>query len=92
MIRQEITVTNHLGIHARPAAFIVQTSLTFESRVWLEKDGTSADAKSIIDVMTLFVPCGSRIAVCASGRDEAKAVEAVVKLFEAKFNEDKQDG
>jgi phosphocarrier protein HPr len=87
MIRQEITVSNRLGIHARPASLIVQTSLAFNSRIWLEKDSISADAKSILDVMTLAVPCGSRITICAAGGDEVLAVAAVVKLFETKFNE-----
>lgn len=92
MTRQEITITNRLGIHARPASLIIQTSLPFECRIWLEKADESADAKSILEVMMLAASCDSKIAVCASGKDEAKAVEAVVKLFEAKFNEDKQDG
>ena len=89
MIRQEITVSNRLGIHARPASLIFQTSLQFESRIWLEKDDISADGKSILEVMTLAAPKGTKITVCASGKDEARAVETLVKLFETKFNEDK---
>jgi phosphocarrier protein HPr len=87
MIQQEVRVTNHLGIHARPASLIVQTSSAFQSDVWLEKDGTEANAKSIMSVMMLAAGCDSMVVVRASGKDEEKAVDAIVKLFESKFNE-----
>jgi phosphocarrier protein len=87
MIQQEVTVANYLGIHARPASLIVQTSSAFAADVWLEKDGTSANAKSIMSVMMLAAGCESKVLVRASGVDEAKALEAIVKLFAAKFNE-----
>ena len=49
----QITVTNSLGIHARPASLIVQTAMKFKSASTLIKDGASADAKSIMSVMML---------------------------------------
>jgi phosphotransferase system HPr-like phosphotransfer protein len=72
MVEQEIFVSNVLGIHARPAALIVQLSNKFASEVWLEKDGVKADAKSIM---------------CAKGREEHQAVDALVNLFKSNFNE-----
>jgi phosphocarrier protein len=87
MIQQEVTVANYLGIHARPASLIVQTSSAFAADIWLEKDGTSANAKSIMSVMMLAAGCESKVLVRASGTDEEKALDAIVKLFAAKFNE-----
>jgi phosphocarrier protein HPr len=87
MIQREVTVTNSLGIHARPAVLIVQTSGTFDAEIWLEKDGVSANAKSIMSVMMLAAGCSTKIVVRANGKDEEKAVEAVAKLFETRFNE-----
>ncbi len=88
MTQREVYVINHLGIHARPAFLIVQTSCAFDADIWLEKDGTAANAKSVLSVMMLAAACDSKIVVSASGKDEERAVEAVVKLFESKFNEE----
>jgi phosphocarrier protein HPr len=87
MTQREVIVNNHLGIHARPASLIVQTSAAFNADIWLEKDGTAANAKSIMSVMMLAASCDSKVLIRAAGKDEEKAVEAIVKLFENKFNE-----
>jgi len=65
MVQQEILVSNVLGIHARPAALIVQLSTKFASEVWLEKDNVKADAKSIMSVMMLAAAYQSKILICA---------------------------
>jgi phosphocarrier protein len=87
MIQQDLVVTNSLGIHARPASLIVQTAMPFDCEIVIEKDGTSANAKSIMSVMMLAAGCDTKVTIRASGRDEQKAVDALCRLFEAKFNE-----
>jgi phosphocarrier protein len=87
MIQREVTITNSLGIHARPASLIVQTSAAYDADIWLVKDGASANAKSILSVMMLAAACNKKITVRANGKDEEKAVEAIAKLFEMNFNE-----
>jgi phosphocarrier protein HPr len=87
MISQEVIVCNDLGIHARPAALIAQTSNKFAADIWLEKDGVSANAKSIMNVMMLAAACKSKIIIRAQGMEEKLALETLVRLFEAKFNE-----
>ncbi|MBD3344328.1 MAG: HPr family phosphocarrier protein [Chitinivibrionales bacterium] len=88
MIERDIPVINSLGIHARPASMIVETANKFKSAVTLEKDGISADAKSIINVMMLAAAFKSTVKVRASGEDEEEAVEAIARLFEEKFHEE----
>jgi phosphocarrier protein len=88
MVQQEIEVSNVLGIHARPAALIVQLSNKFASDIWLEKDGAKADAKSIMSVMMLAAAYQSKILVCAKGKEEDQAVDAIVSLFKSNFNEE----
>jgi phosphocarrier protein HPr len=87
MIQREVTITNSLGIHARPASLIVQTSAAYDADIWLVKDGALANAKSILSVMMLAAACNKKITVRANGKDEEKAVEAIAKLFEMNFNE-----
>ena len=88
MTEKQFTVSNSLGIHARPAAMIVQTAAKYQSAITLEKDGTTADAKSIMSVMMLAAGNNSRVVIRASGDDENDAIEALSKIFESRFNEE----
>lgn len=88
MMKKEITVTNSLGIHARPASMIVKVAAKFDSDIKLLKDTISADAKSIMDVMMLAAANNSKVTIQATGNDETRAVEAIADLFEKKFNEE----
>ena len=87
MVQRDVVVTNSLGIHARPASLIVTTATPFDCEVWIEKEGTSANAKSIMSVMMLAAACDSKVTIKANGKEEQKAIEALALLFEAKFNE-----
>jgi phosphocarrier protein len=88
MKEQQIKVINTLGIHARPASMIVQTAIKFKSQISIIKEGTTADAKSIMNVLMLGAECGTTITVRANGPDEQDAVKAVALLFEQKFKEE----
>ena len=60
---QEIkyTITDEMGIHARPAGLFVKEAATFPCSVTIEKDGREVDAKRILGVMGLGVKCGQEI-------------------------------
>jgi phosphotransferase system HPr (HPr) family protein len=88
MKEQQIKVINSLGIHARPASMIVQTAIKFKSQISIIKEGTTADAKSIMNVLMLGAECGTVVTVRANGPDEQDAVKAVALLFEQKFKEE----
>jgi phosphocarrier protein len=88
MIQKDLIVSNNLGIHARPASMIVQTATKFHSDISLEKDGVSADAKSIMSVMMLAAAHNSTVTVRASGKDEKAALVAIEEIFNRKFNEE----
>lgn len=88
MIQKELTILNRLGLHARPAAQIVQTAAGFESNIELTKDNVTINAKSIMGVMMLAAEFGTRIRITANGQDEAQAIAALEKLFNDKFNEE----
>jgi len=86
--RKRFTVHNKLGLHARAAAKIVQISNQFQSRICIIKNGREADAKSMLDILTLSCPRGTRLEVCADGEDAAEALAALAVLFDNKFGED----
>lgn len=88
MVEKEITLTNRLGLHARPAARVVQTASEFKSEIRLKRDDLEVNAKSIMGVMMLAAEMGSKIFIRAEGEDENQALEVLVKLFEDKFGEE----
>lgn len=87
-MEREITVTNKAGIHARPAALLVKTASKYESDVFLTCEGTEVNAKSIMSVMMLAAAIGSVVRIRTEGPDEGHAMQAIVELFESKFNEE----
>ncbi len=88
MTEKLITVKNRAGIHARPAAMIVQTAGQFDSRIYFKKDNEEINAKSIMGVITLGAAYNTEIIISADGDDEQDAVEAITRLFESRFEEE----
>ncbi len=88
MTEKKIQVINRLGLHARPAALLVQKASRFQSEIRLVKDEYELNAKSIMSVMMLAAEMGSFITIKAWGEDEVQAVEELAKLFLEKFGED----
>lgn len=88
MTRRTVTIQNRAGIHARPAAMLVQTANRFASDIYLEKDSERINGKSIMGIITLGATHQSQISIIANGADEQEAVAAIAELFEKKFEEE----
>lgn len=87
-VLRELTVTNKLGIHARPAAMFVKVANRFGCNIFVEKDGETVNGKSIMGLMMLAAGPGSKIVVHAEGNDAPKAVNEIEALLNRKFDED----
>lgn len=88
MFEKEVTITNRAGIHARPAALLVQKASSFKSQIFFQKDSDKVNAKSIMGIITLGAGYKTTLVISAEGEDEEEAVNALVSLFENKFEED----
>ena len=88
MTEQVIYVSNRAGIHARPAAVLVQAAKNFSSNIYFEKGRDRINGKSIMGILTLGAAYGMELKIIAEGDDEEQAVETIVHLFEAKFEEE----
>ena len=88
-LSKDFVVSNPLGIHARPASVFVQTATGFASDVSVTNLDTSntADGKSVMSMLMLSAPQGTRIRLDVSGEDAATAMEALSRLIEEGFNE-----
>lgn len=77
------TITDELGIHARPAGQFVKKASGFKSSVTLSSAKGSADAKRIIAVMKLVVKKGDTVTVKVEGEDEDVAAAELEAFFKA---------
>ena len=87
MITRDFTISNKLGLHARPSAQITQAASRYSAEVWISKNGRRVNAKSIMGVMMLAAGQGSVLTVEAEGPDEAQALDAVGELIVSGFGE-----
>ncbi len=88
MVEKTVTIKNRAGIHARPAALLVQTANRFAANIFLEKDGEKINGKSIMGILTLAATYNSPIKIIADGSDEQDALQTICRLFETKFEEE----
>ena len=77
------TITDPVGLHARPAGMLVKEVKKYESKVTITKDGKSCDAKKLMMLMGLGVKCGDTIIVEVSGADEETASVELEAFFKA---------
>jgi phosphocarrier protein HPr len=83
----KLPVLNRLGLHARAAAKIAALANNFQAEIFLEKNGAKADARSILDILTLGCPQGTEIRLRAQGPDADQAIAALSELFFQYFGE-----
>jgi phosphocarrier protein len=83
----EFEIVNPLGLHARAASTFASLANKFKADVWISKEGTEVNAKSILGVLMLACSQGSLIGLRTEGADADKAYEALGKLISSGFGE-----
>jgi phosphocarrier protein len=83
----ELTVSNKMGIHARPAAMIVRVANKYSANILVEKDEEQVNGKSIMGLMMLAAGNGSKLRFTANGKDATAMLKEMQTLFERKFEE-----
>lgn len=75
-------ITDHEGIHARPAGELVKAAKAFNCSIQLAKDGKSGDCKKIFGIMGLGVKKDNEVVLTFDGEDEEAAYDAVSKFMQ----------
>lgn len=86
MVTFQVTVEAEAGLHARPASVLVNKANSFKSKITITKGDKKAEAKSILNIMTLGVKKGEQIKIEVDGADEQEAAAALKQLFANNFN------
>lgn len=87
MISREVTITNTIGLHARPATFFIQKANAYKCSVWVEKEDRKVNAKSLLGVLSLGIAQGMTIKLTADGSDEVEALDGLEALVRTGFQE-----
>ena len=87
MIKKDVTITNNIGRHARPATFFIQKANSFKASIWVEKDDRKVNAKSLLGVLSLGIAKGMTVTLIADGADEEEAINGLVELILNSFAE-----
>ena len=87
--RAAIPVVNEIGLHARPAALVVELAGRFDADLRLAKEGGPGpvSARSLSALMTLMARKGDRLVATASGPQASEAVAALEELAAGGFGD-----
>ena len=88
MVEQIIIIKNKYGLHARPAAKLVEIASRYTSDVILSKDGIEVNGKSIMGVLMLAAEKGAELKLKIDGSDENDLLQALADLLEGKMDEE----
>jgi phosphocarrier protein HPr len=99
MPTRTVTIINKKGLHARAAAKLVKCAATFDSDIrvkrlkapdqaeLLDDADASVCARSILGLMMLGASSGIILELTATGADAEAALNAIIALIEARFDE-----
>jgi phosphotransferase system HPr (HPr) family protein len=85
ILETTLTIHHEVGLHARPAALFVKTAGRFDADIRVSHGAREANAKSLLQVLTLGAEQGAVITIRAEGEDKTQALEALRELVENDF-------
>jgi len=85
--RGEVIITNVKGMHARASARFVKCAERFDAEIRVTREGQTVPGTSIMGLMMLAAGHGNVIVIETKGVDAQDALEALIALVEAGFNE-----
>ncbi len=77
----ELKITNPHGLHARPAASVVDRVRPFSAEVLIHANGRKANARSITALLGLGAAVGDDVRIVARGADAESAADAVAAIL-----------
>ena len=89
-LSEEFVLNNPYGLHARPASVFVQTALEFQSDVQVcnLSNNMTADGKSVLSMLMLAAPVGTRIRITVDGQDASRAMNSLRNLVLRGFDDE----
>lgn len=83
MVSFKYTITDEVGIHARPAGILVKEVKKYPATITLKTAKGSADARKLMAIMALGVKQNDEVTVEVEGENEEQAAKEIQAFFEA---------
>ena len=77
------TITDPLGIHARPAGLLAKEAKKFSSVCTITKGEQTKKLSQLMTLMSMGIKQGDEVVIKAEGEDEQAAIDALKAFFEA---------
>lgn len=81
MVEKQVTVVNKSGLHARPAAAVVNFVRNYKGSVEVETNGKKGNLKSIISIMSLGMGKGSALTLQVEGENEETFAQELARFI-----------
>ena len=83
---RRVPLLHKTGLHMRPAGRIMELATRFKSNIRLGCADRSANAKSILEMLSLAAPPGAELLLEAEGSDAEEALDAIEALIRTRIN------
>lgn len=77
------TITDPIGIHARPAGLLVKQAKSFGSKITVSKGDKTVEMKKLLGLMQLGAKQGDELTIKIEGDDEEAAAAAIEAFLKA---------
>lgn len=84
-VRRTVTVDLENGLHLVPCSQIAQAARRHGGDIRIRNGQKAADAKNVLDLMTLRAEFGTQLEIEANGAAANEVLEIIVQLFQSKF-------
>lgn len=86
-LERTVELINRLGLHARAASKFVEQASRFQAEIRVRHNDEEVNGKSILGLLLLAAPCGSKLTISAEGEDAEQALAALTQLVADRFGE-----
>ena len=87
MVSRTVKIENAEGLHMRPAGVVAQEMGKFVCDVTIVFGDKRINAKSLINIISACIKCGSEVTFECDGEDEAAAMAKIEELESQNFGE-----
>lgn len=77
MVQFTSKIIDPIGLHARPAALMVNAASTFKSDIKIIANNREGNVKSIMNIMALAIMNNQEFTLVAKGPDEDEALDKI---------------
>ncbi|MDH5638523.1 MAG: HPr family phosphocarrier protein [Nitrospinota bacterium] len=85
--RVSVKLVNKWGLHAKASFRLATVASGYQADIIVEKDGATADAKRMDELLLLIAEVGDTLHITATGPDGPAAAENIAGIIRSGFDE-----